>query len=422
MAKSGGLASTNKKLFRGSSSLELIIEELLEHRRPLTVLEIGRPGGSALTELALAFRHVPVKFCVIGYRPEREYVDGVNLRRLEGNCIDLIYSCKAAGRIVRKAEFIEEVCRVLRPGGVALIQLSKSPWEYPEGPVRDDLFLTPNPSGWVLTHGDDLVPLPMYLRRFARSGFEFDFSGAPGCVLRIAKRREGKLALGLEFDCERSLPIAHLPYTHEAAWRSRSGFRSVYRVSDAGYNTMIQHVLEAALRDVPSGGHPWLPESVPTRKAEPERRTGSLAEYRVGQRVKIKGNRTDGRSFRATKIRPNDDGVGWEELEGHIEWVDVPTGTFGLLGCTVSVDASQRASSTWQLASRGDLMPGGVAKVGGRFRDGRFTPTRLVFKGPQAATFEEIQGPIMAIDVDAASLEVAGFTVQVDTETKLISE
>jgi hypothetical protein len=49
MAKSGGLASTNKKLFRGSSSLELTIEELLEHRRPLTVLEIGRAGGSALT-------------------------------------------------------------------------------------------------------------------------------------------------------------------------------------------------------------------------------------------------------------------------------------------------------------------------------------------------------------------------------------
>jgi hypothetical protein len=185
---------------------------------------------------------------------------------------------------------------------------------------------------------------------------------------------------------------------------------------------MIQHVLETALRDdVPLAGQAWLPMEVP-KKSDSSRRLGSLAAYRVGQRVKIKGNRIDGRSFRATKIRPNDDGVGWEELEGHIEWVDVPTGTFGLLGCTVSVDANQRASSTWQLASRGDLMPGGVAKVGGRFRDGRFAPTRLVFKGPQAATVEEIQGPIKAIDIDAASLEVAGFTVRVDTETKLVSE
>ncbi len=421
MAKSGGLEAVNKKLFSGGSTLQETMEQLSSTGGPLTVLEIGCGAGRSLFELALAFRSAPVRFCSIGPEPGNQRFDERRTSHLADDSIDLIYSCSVARLIARKAEVVEEICRVLRPGGVALIHLSRSRWEYPAGPARDDLFVTPHPSRWVLTYQGDLVPLPMYLRRFVRFGFEFDFVNAPSCVIRIEKRRAGRLALGLEYDDVRSVPMAHLPSNGEPVWNVRGGFRSVYHLSDAGYNAMINDVLETAVSDAPRRSESDLLAASP-RSNVPSKRAASLAAYCVGERVKIKGKRAEGRCFHATKIRPNGEGVSWEELEGDIEWVDVTTGTFGLLGCTVWVDADHRASLTWQRVIRGDLRPGALAKVSGHFRDGRFLLDRFSIKEPQTLDVDEIQGAITAIDAAAASLEVAGFAVRVDTQTKIVSD
>ena len=223
------------------------MEQLSSTGGPLTVLEIGCGAGRSLFELALAFRSAPVRCCAIDLEPGTPRFDERKTSHLADDSIDLIYSCSGGRLIERKAEFVEEVCRLLRPGGIALIHLSQSRWEYPAGSARDDLFVTPHPSRWVLTHRRELVPLPTYLRRFARSGFEFEFVSAPSCVVRIAKQRAGRLALGWSTDDVRSVPMNRLPYTGDRVWDARGGFRSVYRVSDAGYRAMIHNVLESAV-------------------------------------------------------------------------------------------------------------------------------------------------------------------------------
>ncbi len=448
MAKSRNLESINKKLFKGASTLEATLEGLVTAGRPLAVLEIGCGAGRALMELALAFRHKPVKFYAINKErgnplsssadlarvareyeidvdaagpdwplPELFFYDATTLH-FPDDSVDLIYLSSVARFIERKAEFIEEVCRVLTPGGVALIQLSRSGWDYPEGEAREDLLVTPYTSRLVLTHGRDLVPLPKYLEQFASSGFEFDFISNPACVIRVRKRRPGRLSLGLEYDEARSVPMMQLPYGQDDVREARGGFRSVYRVTPDGYRSMLEC---AALPQSESPSESGDGVETPAR-APKVRRHRSITSYHVGQRVKVKGKRGEGRSFQATKIRPNDDGLEWEELEGGVEWVDAATGTFGLLGCTVYADANHRASQTWEQVSRGALQPGSLAKVSGTFRDGRFAPERLVIKEPHAVIVEEIQGAIRAIDTASASLEVAGFTVRVDARTRIVTE
>lgn len=449
MAKSRNLESINKKLFKGASTLQATLERLLVSRRPLAVLEIGCGAGRALMELALAFRDEPVKFYAINKelgnplsssadlaRVAREYELDVDCAGSEwplpelffydattlhfpDNSIDMIYLSSVARFIERKAEFIEEVCRVLTPDGVAIIQLSRSGWDYPEGEAREDLLVTPYTSRMVLTHGRDLVPLPTYLKQFAASGFEFDFISTPACVIRVTKRRPGRLSLGLEYDDVRSVPMMQLPYGQDDVREARGGFRSVYRITPGGYQAMRDSLGTVPQPQSLDASVERAGTSDQTPKA---RRPRSITSYRVGQRVKVKGKRGAGRSFQATKIRPNDDGLEWEELEGGVEWVDAATGTFGLLGCTVYVDANHRATQTWERVSRGALQRGTLAKVSGTFRDGRFRPERLVIKEPHAVIVEEIQGAIRAIDPASACLEVAGFTVCVDARTRLVTD
>jgi SAM-dependent methyltransferase len=341
--------------------------------------------------------------------PELFFYDATTLHFADDS-IDLIYLSSVARFIARKAEFLEEVCRVLAPGGLALIRVSSGGWDYPHGPLSDDLLLTPSPSRLVLTHGRELIPLRMYLKRFKQLGFDFDFISEPACVIRVTKRSAGKLALGLEYDDERSVPMTRLPFGHDDESEVRGGFRSVYRVGEASYRAMIDSAAagDQAGREVPV---------VRVQESKQKPRARAFTCLQVGQRVKVKGKRMEGQRFRATKIRVNDDGLDWEELEGGIEWVDAANGTFGLLGRTVCADADRAPDGTWDRLRRGELKCDTLVKVSGRFYDGRFALERLIVKEPQAIVVDEIQGAIKAIDV-----EVAGFIVHVDEQTKVVAE
>jgi SAM-dependent methyltransferase len=457
MAKNRSLDSINNKLFKGSSSLQAAIHRLLERHRPVSVLEVGCGAGRALMELALEFHREPVTFHAINKEPGKPLASNEDLRRVardygvawEGDgaewplpqlyfydattlqfpddSIDLIYLSTVARFMARKAEFVEEVCRVLRPGGTAIVQLSRSGWDYPHAPARDGLLLTAHPSRFVLTYGDELVPLQTYLRSFGEKGFDFDFVGAPGCVIQITKRRAGKLALGLEYDDERSVPMNRLPYGQDDVREVRGGFRSVYRISKSRYDAMCDHLaVEQSGRE--SDGVRLRRSPTGSAEGPRERTNGSttraraLACFHVGQRVKVKGTRAEGRCFRAAKIRANDDGQEWEQLEGAIEWVDATNGTFGMLGCTVCVGADRPLGGIHDGVGSGELPLGTLVKVSGRFHDGHFAPHRLTLKQPQAVVVDEIQGAIQAIDLADASLEVAGFIVRVDDQTKVVTD
>ena len=460
MAKSRSLESINKKLFNGSSSLQATIRDLLERRQPVSVLEVGCGAGRALMELALEFRHEPVTFHAINKESGKPLASSEDLRSVArqyglaweiagpewplpqlffydattlhfaDDSLDLIYLSTVARFLPRKAEFLEEVCRVLTPGGTAFVQLSRPGWDYPHAPARDDLLLTAHPSRFVLTCGRQLVPLQMYLRRFTEMGFDFDFVGAPGCVIQVTKRRTGTLALGLDYDDELSVPMNRLPYGQGDVRDVRGGFRSVYHISESNYRAMLDHIqaVEPAGRGTSeTDARHSTSETARSPAAGPKGKTGepnapsrALTGFRVGQRVKVKGERTDGRCFRAVKIRLNDDGQEWEQLEGLIEWVDEAHRTFGLLGCTVGAEVARPASEGRDRPGGDQVACGALVKVSGRFHNSRFAPRRLTIKEPQAVVVEEIQGAIEAMDVERARLEVAGFVILVDDRTKVV--
>lgn len=266
-SRTRSLAQINHKLLAHSS----VIQERIAHRvsagGPVEVLEVGFGWGRALMELAWLFRSDPVKFHgvdlarkppvessddlrAIGQRfgigsaaqldafavPRLHFYDATKLHFADES-IDLVYSAVSVRFFERKAEFIEEVGRVLRPGGTALLHIGEKHWDYAHARARDDMALTGSPTRLVLLCGRDLVPLPEYFACFEGDAFRFRFTPQSRCVLFIEKLRSAKLELRLAFNEYFSSPMAQLPY-RDATGEQEDGFRSVYDVAPEIYRHM----------------------------------------------------------------------------------------------------------------------------------------------------------------------------------------
>jgi SAM-dependent methyltransferase len=254
MARDRSLLEVNRKIVKKSPDiLGETLTDLLKQGDALNVLEVGFGHGRALLELAQRFRDRPVTFYGVDktkappveqrsdlaeiariYQiapeaelatlrlPEIDFYDATTLH-FEDESMNLVYSAVTIRFIERKAEFLEEVCRVLRPGGIALLHIGESRWDYPYGPIVDDKMLTPYRSRFVLKNGHELIPLPAYLELFAGDAFRFTFINQPRCVLWVHKVASGRLQLQLTFNSTLSFPMRELPY-------GRGGFRTVYDV------------------------------------------------------------------------------------------------------------------------------------------------------------------------------------------------
>jgi len=140
----------------------------------------------------------------------------------------------------RKVEFFEEVCRVLRPGGFALLQLGEKNWDYPYGPAGDPPALTPYRARLVLRHGDHLFPVPEYFRLFEEDRFHLNFTKNKWrCSLLIEKLKPGRLSLNLAFNAALSGPIADIPSWTGEDGRADDGYRSVYDIRNAMSHTTV---------------------------------------------------------------------------------------------------------------------------------------------------------------------------------------
>jgi SAM-dependent methyltransferase len=267
------LQETSRKLNKKDPSiLESLITEHLRRHDELRVLEVGFGQGRTLLELAARFRNDPVRFFGVDKTCEppvecredlRETARRFDLlpssdldelvlpeilfqdaRRLDfpDESIDVIYSAVTVRHMEHKAEFLEEVVRVLAAGGVALLHIGESNWNYPFGPALDPPRLTSHLNRFVLRHEHELIPLPAYLRLFEDDGLRFEWVERSRCVLKVIKAGPARLDLGLTYDPDLSMPMRELGYVTEQG-KLKGGFRSVYRVSDARYRDIFDRGL-----------------------------------------------------------------------------------------------------------------------------------------------------------------------------------
>jgi len=453
MAKDRGLEAINRKLLRQSQILQTTIRALLEKRRPLHILEIGCGTGRALMELAWQFKGEEVKFYGINKKAGSPLSSDADLRRtalqdgiapqdeieklalpqvffydatqlhFDDDSLDMIYFSSVIRFIPRKAEFLEEICRVLRPGGVALLRISSSGWNYPYSRALDDLMLTPYESRFVLKYGNELIPLEVYLKSFDEAGFSFEFIDLPACVMRIGKQRPGKIALRLNYDEALSVAMAQLPYGDESTGDGKGGTRSVYNLSAGDYQAlltrgllskemlqsaeMVQAGMAAMKASSKRNDSARAPEGNMTRLAKKQ---AYVSSFQVGQRVKIKGKRNGERRFYAIKIKLDADDGAEDELEGAIEWVDPAAQRLGLLGLSVHADGIALA----------DMASGMMVKARGKYLDGRFIAIKVKVQETSWSGGEEIQGEIQATDVVNGTIQVTGFTIITDAKTRLV--
>lgn len=265
--KSRNLSQINEIL--DNKPLEQFIEEQLLAKENINVLEIGTGYGRCLLELAWKFNHRNVNFNGITLKakaplqeredlrtiakefdvipadelanfilPEIFFYDATQLH-FPDESIDFIYSAVTVRFIARKAEFLEEVARVLKPGGHALLDISESNWDYPYSKAIDDRILTKYTNRFVLKYGDELIPLPVYVKLFENDSFRFEFSKTKKCILHLAKLKASKLALQLDYDPILSVNGVDLPLINIEG-KIRSGVRSVYNIHRQQYAALFE--------------------------------------------------------------------------------------------------------------------------------------------------------------------------------------
>jgi SAM-dependent methyltransferase len=257
-----------EELLEAAGGVEAAIRKLLDVRSPVDVLEVGFGHGRALLELAWRLRDSDVRFHGVdaGYkspiqRPEdlrgvaRTYgiVPEEELERLElpsiafydatelrfpDESLDLVFSAVTIRFMPDKARHIEEACRVLRPGGRAILHIGEANWNYPWGKTTDDRVLTPYTSRFVLKHGDDLVPLPDYLELFEGDVFRFGLTLSTRCILIVDKLAPGRLALELDRDDDLTMNGRKVPLRNRHG-DVRGGIRSVYNVRTPVFERLV---------------------------------------------------------------------------------------------------------------------------------------------------------------------------------------
>jgi len=267
-SRTRSLARINHKILKESSVIESTLCELLTRRQSLNVLEVGFGWGRALLELAWRFRDAKVTFhgVDICQKPPMEKredlraiarqfeiippaeVIGIELPHVffyDATCLhfndesmDLIYSAVAVQFMERKAEFLEEVCRVLRPGGMALLHIGEANWSYPYSLICHDKILTPWISRFVLKYGNELIPLPVYLKLFEGDDFNFQFTQKSRCSIFVSKLKSKSCPLLLEYNRDLSIEMKELQH-RDRSGKIKDGFRSVYDVRPEVYRRLL---------------------------------------------------------------------------------------------------------------------------------------------------------------------------------------
>jgi SAM-dependent methyltransferase len=255
------LAEIERKLAPGDTKLAGAIEGLLAARRPVAVLEIGFGWGPALIELAWRFRDEPVSFAGVNLErkapveraddlaavaealdlvpaerirefrpPDVHFYDATTLHFADES-LDFVYSAVTFRFIEDKVRVVEEVARVLRPGGRAILDIGESGWEYPGGPATHPVMLTDHPSYLVLHHRLELVPLQDWFAFAGGERFTIRVPSGGRCVVDLTKHAPGRLESGLALDPERTISMGEFPMPPGRKERGDRAVRSAYEIA-----------------------------------------------------------------------------------------------------------------------------------------------------------------------------------------------
>ena len=245
------------------------IRERCRVARPARVLDLGFGEGRALLELAWEFREEDVElYGVDGHRhpplrrpedlaisqgrfgigplPPRK-VPVISFRRLgmhrtdrkigvpygplpyDDRTFDLVYSAAVIRLIHDKAMLVEDVCRVLRPGGLAVLELDGALAQYPVGAATPDV-MGATWSRFLILDGDRFVPTLDHLQRSGGDAYSIHLTHPTNLTIAIEKHAEGPLDLGLEYDLGLSLSREQMPLD-PGTGKPVGGARSVYRLA-----------------------------------------------------------------------------------------------------------------------------------------------------------------------------------------------
>lgn len=271
---SRSLTEISHKILKKSRIVETTISDLLTGGTPLNVLEVGFGWGRALLELALRFQHDPVTFWGVDATkippmetredlvaiarqfhliPEEE-PPGIELPHLhfydatqlhfEDESMDVIYSAVTIRFMEQKAEFVEEVCRVLKPGGIGMLHIGETNWNYPHSLVSNDQILTGYTSRFILKHENELIPFPVYVKLFEGETFRFHFTPKSRFTIFIKKLTSGHLNLQLSLNHSLTVPGLQLPLLDKNG-EVKDGIRTVYDVDSDMYERMYAQGLLA---------------------------------------------------------------------------------------------------------------------------------------------------------------------------------
>jgi SAM-dependent methyltransferase len=204
-------------------------------------------GPEQLRAIARTYGIIPAEELAEARMPALHFYDATRLKFADES-FDFVYSAITVRFMRDKALFIEEVSRVLRQGGTAILHIGESNWDYPHGLASDDRVLTPFTSRLVLRHDRELIPLADYLQLFAAGPFAFRLTPESRCILLLDKLGSGSLSLGLRLNEQLSDSGRRVPLRNRHG-EVLGGYRTVYDVSPQRYQELVDR---GVLRAMPT--------------------------------------------------------------------------------------------------------------------------------------------------------------------------
>lgn len=163
--------------------------------------------------------------------PKIYFYDASKKLRFKDNYFDVIYSQVAIHYFERKDMLLEEVWRVLKPGGYAFLHIDTYGKHYP------DFMQHPSPR-FLIYKNDKLYPLKNFVSDLKKKGYDVSYKNRlakpePNLFLHgvnlFLHKNKKNLKLNLKFDEQSSFNLMKLAKTEKDKhifW----GHRSVYRI------------------------------------------------------------------------------------------------------------------------------------------------------------------------------------------------
>jgi hypothetical protein len=144
-----------------------------------------------------------------------------------------------------------------------------------------------------------------------------------------------------------------------------------------------------------------------------------FSDLEVGMRINVEGRFAGAGNLRAIQMEIKQDGE-MDEMEGNIESVDAGQNTLRVFGVPFEVGQTLVLDQMREVIGLADLKPGMRIKCKGRMAPERiYRPSKIKVKSSAPDNMDELEGEIAAIDPEARTLQVMGFTVHVGPDVEI---